>query len=117
MTMCYYWGLAIGHVYTCGQTASQAIHHDHNASSPPISVEDNNHTYLESMQSVLNNIGSATETDQAFNENDSDVDQLELMLKNQDVDKCFSDSNNEEEGEDFSDDDMLLAMDNMYGAA
>jgi hypothetical protein len=117
MTMRYHWGLAVGHVYTRGQTASQAIHHDHNVSSPPISVEDNNHTYPESMQSVLNNVGSATETDQAFNENDSDVDQLELMLKNQDVDECFSDSNDEEEGEDFSDDDMLLAIDDMYGAA
>ena len=61
----------------------------------------------------------AAETNQASQEDVSNVDQAELALKSLEDDDDWENvdrSSDDHEGlEDFSDDDMLLAMDNMYG--
>jgi hypothetical protein len=108
--MRYHWGLAIGHTYTHGQTESGVRPSEDSLDSAGRDTE------LEAILTPPENVEPG-ENDQDFNEEDSDVERAELALTGhgdwEDVDS-WRNFHNEEEQEESSD-EMVLAMDDMYG--
>ena len=108
MIMRYHWGLAVGHVYTHGQTSRNMPRY----SSSTVYNQD-----LEATGSTPGSSSAAAATSQDFNE-ESDIDGPYLGLGDGDNDNwedvdCFHDDD-EQAVNDFSDNNMAVAMDNMY---
>jgi hypothetical protein len=111
MIMRYHWGLAVGHVYTHGQTSRKTPRY----SSSTVYNQD-----LEVTGSTPGSSSAATATSQDFN-GESDIDGPDSGLGDEDDDDWedvdrFRDDD-EQAFDDFSDDDMAAAMDNMYGVS
>jgi hypothetical protein len=64
---------------------------------------------------VLENVDPAADNSQAFNEEGSDIEQREQSQADWEDADDLSDGYAEGECEEFSDDEMVLAMDDMYG--
>ena len=107
MTMRYHWGLAVGHTYTHGQTASKMTNSD--------KLTSTTHSVGLGSDAMPIASGSAATPDlDAFQEDGSDVEQLEADDDLEYVD--LTDEPEDDDGPDnFSDDDMVLAMEDMYG--
>jgi hypothetical protein len=103
--MRYHWGLAVGHVYTHGQTAAMVKRHQQKTMNPSAS----------SVQCDLPLGMNEDATSTVIREDESDVDQHEFVLRRHDDDDWEVFSEDEEISEDFSDDDIFVAMDDMYG--
>lgn len=107
--MRYHWGLAIGHMYTHGRTESGVRPSEDSLDSAGCDTE------LEAMLTPPENVEPG-ENNRDFNEEDSDVEHAELALTGhddwEDVDSL---RNFHEEEQEESSDEMVLAMDDMYG--
>jgi hypothetical protein len=108
--MRYHWGLAVGHIYTHGQTASKMTNADKSISTAhSVDLDPDADSDV-----MLNASGSAATPDSgAFQDDGSDVEQVD----SDDLESVDLGDDPEGEGpEDSSDDDMVLAMEDMYGA-
>ena len=109
MTMRYHWGLAVGHIYTHGQTASKITNTDKSASTTHSGVG----LGLGAMP-IASGSGATPDSD-SLQEDGADVEQVEADEDDEDyID--LTDGSEAEGADDFSDDDMVLAMEDMYGA-
>jgi hypothetical protein len=106
MTMRYHWGLAVGHTYTHGEAASTVS---------PSNQSTECDMELEVTPVVPENVDPAADNSQAFNEEGSDIEQREQSQADWEDADDLSDEYAEGECEEFSDDEMVLAMDDMYG--
>ena len=116
MVMRYHWGLAVGHIYTHAQMTSR-VEQSKNGST---SATHDGDMDWDAMPTTSGSIMLAAED---FQEDGSDKDsqQAEQELSGYNDDELeyadlLSGDDDGEGPEDCSDDDMLLAMDDMYGA-
>lgn len=109
MLMRYHRGLAIGHVYSHGH--GQTTHFG----SPPVMLNGASSMGYPTSDPPCAFVNAA-EASRIFNDDESDVDQPELDLRNRDdeewEDEHGSDCESLGDG-DLSDDDILLTMDDM----
>jgi hypothetical protein len=106
MVMRYHWGFAVGHIDSHGQSAGRAR-------TPVTSNDYEDGPELETASSRHARPNAEIDV--------NDDGQLELDFGNRDDDdwediEYLSDVSDEHGAEDLSDDDMLVAMDDMYGA-
>jgi hypothetical protein len=108
--MRYHWGLAVGHVYTHSQTTSKIT-------NPDKSTSTTHNVGLDSDAMPIASGSAAAPDLDTFQEDGSDVEQLEADDDDLEyVDLTDHDeAEDEEPADDFSDDDMVLAMEDMYG--
>jgi hypothetical protein len=111
MIMRYHWGLAAGHIYTHDQSARRFIASaadSNNLASTRCDMD------LDAQVMLIGPTSVAKAADEAFNEDRSDAEEAELGHDDHD-DDSWKDDEDGEISEDFSDDDMFLAMEEMYG--
>lgn len=114
MLMRYYWGLGIGHVYSHGER--QDIDEEMHVDEENQEEEDMNTEKTIPVGSIKGNVENEEENN---SEDDGvDVDGLGLGLDDQEDDPWWNsgDSGDEFEGpeEEYSDDNELLEMEEMY---
>jgi hypothetical protein len=106
MLMRYYWGFSIGHLYTHGQTAVK-----HSAELEATECAAGEETLEGATENPYEDGAGAG---QRIDDNDSNVDQEDLVLGD-----CEDDGREDAANEfgEESDDEHFIAMDEMYGSS
>jgi hypothetical protein len=115
MVMRYHWGLGIGHVYSHSQAPNRDASTMASAESNSRYPSDNSELEPEANNTVENILDPTVMVTLQEDGNDSDVDNPELGFE--DLDDDLGDAEvSEGEADDEIDDELLLAMDEMYGS-
>ena len=116
--MRYHWGLTVGHVYTHGETASKMTNLE--STSTPHSVGLDLHAMpIASGSAATLDLDILQEDGSNVEQLAADDDELEYLDLADDDELEYLDLADEPEDEgpdDFSDDDMVVAMEEMYAA-